>query len=193
MESHKKERIYSCQHCDSFFISKKDLDKHAKNHTTKNKFYCDTCGNAFKTNKILSAHRKKHSAEILVDTNTFISDKCESSFSPKKDFLKHMESHKEQQIQIHRDEYHLHCDICHKTFKTKLGRYQHRQICFRGIKLWNQSGENNCYVNVCINSLASVTTITDTIMTSPSSEIIDIFKNVILTEGPHNIRILKTI
>ena len=106
-----------------------------------------------------------------------------------------MESHKEQQIQNQATNFYLNCDICRKTFKTKMEILQHRQVCFRGIKLGNKRGQNNCYVNVCINSLASVSKITDTIMTSPlhNSEITDIFKKVILTKGPHNVRDLKTI
>ena len=133
----------------------------------KKMFKCNTYDKAFEANTGLSSH-KIHETKTKKSLSHHINIPTHDSFQ---------------------------CQFCEKLLNTNREICLHRQICFGGIKFKNESGENKCYINASVNALASLSRLTDTIVNSnkENDPIIDIFKRVILTNGIHDIKQLKTL
>ena len=68
-----------------------------------------------------------------------------------------------------------------------------RQLCFRGIKLFNRGGQNNCYVNASVNGLLASDEIRNIISNSQLEDLlIKILQNV-LPDQVHTVQNLKGI
>ena len=199
--------MFACDECDLSFDQKESLAMHLK-ECNKQNFKCDECSLSFYQKDMLLKHIKTHKEKL------YSCPDCDKSFLSKIHYENHISSHKTI------DQFK--CDSCDKVFKTKKGLSIHRNIHtqdslrlqfrdrvsknnreivrnrhsgFDGIRFKNENGENMCYINASVNGLASISKIRETIINSdiPNSPIINIFKSVILTNGIHDIKQLKSL
>lgn len=100
-----EELLYSCAHCDIFFVHKNDFDYHFKeNHEKKGEFNvtCDMCGEKF--SKL--AHKNRHMKKVHLLDRQYKCPTCEKTYYKKE----HLEHH----INTHLGKKPHTCDICLK-------------------------------------------------------------------------------
>ncbi|XP_065682349.1 zinc finger protein 3 homolog isoform X1 [Hydra vulgaris] len=102
----KREKRYSCEHCEKRFASNHHLIKHNRIHTGEKPYKCSDCDFVFGRNDHLIRHKKTHSTE-----KPFKCDNCDGSFKRKDHLLRHSRTHSAEKK--------IACDVCNKLFKSK--------------------------------------------------------------------------
>lgn len=127
-EIHEQQKPFQCEYCSQSFSQKIALQNHhASIHTSERKHRCEVCGKSYATKAILSLHKRTHLPE-------FVHKKKEKRDFPKQvgkeivcqccgKLISHLlyKSH----IETHNEHRPYKCDVCEKTFKTKVVLYSH--------------------------------------------------------------------
>ena len=129
--SQKSEKPHSCKECGKTFSNTGHLGYHMKTHSSA-KYECGVCSKRFMTNAYLKIHCASHTKPQLKlhqqkhrKTETREQKKigryqcefCQQRFSIKSDLKRHE--------YVHSDEKLNQCQVCVKSFKTKIGLWNH--------------------------------------------------------------------
>ncbi|XP_049271057.1 zinc finger protein 501-like isoform X6 [Rhipicephalus sanguineus] len=139
---HKKERSFSCVHCNASFVMKCQLVKHMLIHPGERPFTCVHCNASFSQKYHLVSHMRVHSGE-----RSFSCVHCNASFSAKRTLDSHMRTHSA--------EHSFCCVHCNASFGSKSHLVEHIRMhteerpfsCFH----CNASFSRKCHLTVHVS------------------------------------------
>lgn len=125
-EIHEQQKPFQCSYCSQTFSQKTALQNHhASIHTSVRTHHCDVCVKSYATKAILALHKRTH-------LPGFVQPKKEKRIFPRPagticQFCGKLVSHVlyNSHIETHNEHRPYKCDICEKTFKTKMVLYSH--------------------------------------------------------------------
>lgn len=115
-QTHFRARNYSCDLCESRFLSKHDLSKHMFSHAEK-MFVCQICQKSFSRNIILKTHQEREHSQYI----KFACDQCDKRFLEAEELQQHIKA-------VHSRERRFKCGDCDKQFAFKQGLERHSVV-----------------------------------------------------------------
>jgi C2H2-type zinc finger/Zinc finger, C2H2 type len=115
LQTHSKNKPYSCDQCEKTFIWKGALRSHLVNHQSESErklYICPTCSRKYQTAGSLASHKKSAHSEIVKSKN--LCEVCSKSFSTLTSYKEHMIQHSEDSEKLQ-----LKCNVCQKWLKNQ--------------------------------------------------------------------------
>ncbi|XP_061183806.1 zinc finger protein 85-like [Saccostrea echinata] len=100
MKCHENLKIFKCYVCSENFRTEKELSAHTAIHKVSLVYSCGTCRHGFDSEEALQYHKEKNScsAPEVPEETSFNCSICDKVFAYQKNFEKHLEMHKNNQV-----------------------------------------------------------------------------------------------
>ncbi|XP_028837971.1 zinc finger protein 576, tandem duplicate 1 [Denticeps clupeoides] len=135
--AHTERQPFKCPICEEAFSRSSELTMHKKIHFSSHGYTCTDCGKPCKTLTLLKYHRRTHTGE-----RPYVCKVCSKRFSMPKALQKHLESHKEDDLEdtgsrvtttvkvqkkrtTGKPERKHACSLCNASFKTVKTQLHH--------------------------------------------------------------------